>query len=156
MTDGGTSRRIRIRIDGDDPGDLGALYRWLSLEDWFAQAEAERRITVVYRDGEGIEQPPGTDHGGPPMGGVTELVLVLAGAALAPVFEDMYTRAKVAVRAWADNSSTEERSVEVDVTPDADPQEVLEAGPAHPLEAGLSSGVTTESGPDDTEGGRLR
>src|SRR4051812_14951171 len=41
MTDGNgePSRRIRIRVTGDDAQNLAALHRWLSLEEWFARAE---------------------------------------------------------------------------------------------------------------------
>lgn len=120
--DGESSRRIRIRVTGDDAQNLEALHRWLSLEDWFAQAEAEQRLKVVYREGDGEERDPREHREGPPMsGGLVELVLVIAGAALSPVFDDLYRRARVAVRAWADNTSTSAHPVLTTVaTDDAD------------------------------------
>ncbi|SEN75157.1 hypothetical protein [Actinacidiphila rubida] len=100
--DGG-GRQIRIRLQGGSQRDLGALHRWLGREDWFARAERDSGLRVAFPEEDGTARETGPE--GPPMGGViTELVLVVAGAAMSPAFEDLYTRVKAAVRAWADNS----------------------------------------------------
>lgn len=104
-------RRIHIRLRKASPQDVGALYRWLGREDWFVRAERENGLRVVFPEGDGAERQDGPY--GPPMGGlVTELVLVVAGAAMTPVFEDLYTRVTAAVRAWADNSGADAPHVE--------------------------------------------
>jgi hypothetical protein len=145
MNHGGAERRIRIRIDGDDDAsDLRALHRWLSLEEWFTEAEAARELKVVFREGDGTEQE--ARRGGPPMSsGVVELVLVIAGAALSPVFDDLYNRARVAVRAWADNSSSEQHRVEAAIDAD-DP----------PVAAGDGDGGGAEDRADGGGDGRTR
>lgn len=162
MTDGNgePSRRIRIRVSGDDAQSLTALHRWLSLEDWFAQAEAAQLVTVVYREYEGGERDPAEERDGPPMsGGLTELVLVLAGAALAPVFEDLYRKAKIAARAWADNTSSDDHPVGTSVVADdgtAAPDGAPDARPDAPPDAAAAL-TTTSAGPadpEDDEGGR--
>jgi hypothetical protein len=122
--DGGQAaqrRGIRIRVSGDDARDLGALHRWLSREEWFAQAEERDQLEVAYRERNGTERVIDADQVGPPMGGgILELVLVITGVAIAPVFEDLYAHAKVAVRAWAANITSSGRSVEADVQRDDD------------------------------------
>jgi hypothetical protein len=136
MTDGNgePSRRIRIRVTGDDAQNLAALHRWLSLEDWFVRAEAEQGLSVVYREYDGAERDPAEQRDGPPMsGGLAELVLVIAGAALSPVFEDLYRKAKVAARAWADNTSSDDHPVGTTV---------------------LTDDTTAADGEDDDEDGR--
>jgi len=141
-------RQIHIRLDGGGARDLGALHRWLSREDWFVQAEREHGLRVAYREEDGTERPAGPD--GPPMGGlIPELVLLVASSALTPVFEDLYTRAKAAVRAWADNSGT--RTPRVDATtPHAGHANVGEAG------TGQAGADHADEGTDDGEGGRIR
>lgn len=115
---GDGNRQIHIRLQGGSARDLGALHRWLSREDWFARAEQEYGLRVAYREVDGTERSAGPD--GPPMGGlITELVLVVAGGALNPVFEDLYTRAKAAVHAWAGNSGAAAPQVDRDAQ-DAD------------------------------------
>ncbi|MFF7155404.1 hypothetical protein [Streptomyces sp. NPDC008139] len=117
--DGEPGRRIRIRVTGDDAQDLEALYRWLSLEDWFAQAEAAHQLKAEVREYDGARHDPEERRDGPPMsGGLVELVLVIAGAAITPVFEDLYNRAKVAAHAWADNSSSDDHPMVTDVQAD--------------------------------------
>ncbi|MBD0740365.1 hypothetical protein [Streptomyces sp. CBMA29] len=117
--DGEPGRRIRIRVTGDDPQDLEALYRWLKLEEWFAQAEAARELTVEQREYDGVRPDAEERPDGPSMGGVlSELVLVIAGAAVTPVFEDLYNRAKIAAHAWADNSSSADHPMVTDVQAD--------------------------------------
>jgi hypothetical protein len=99
-------RQIHIRLEGGGARDLGALHRWLSREDWFVHAQQEYGLRVAFREEDGTERAAGPD--GPPMGGlITDLVLLVAGAAIGPVFDDLYTRAKAAVRAWAENSGAE-------------------------------------------------
>jgi hypothetical protein len=152
MTPGGTERRIRIRVGGDDARDLRALHSWLGLEDWFAQAEAANTLAVVYREGDGTEREAHRD--GPPMsGGVIELVLVIAGAALSPVFEDLYGRAKVAVRAWADNVSSEQHPIDTEVeieSGDTDAPVPAPAGPDVPAGAtGSGAAGRAQDGEDE-------
>ena len=127
--------QIHIRLDGGGPGDLESLHRWLSREDWFVHAERQYGLRVAYREDDGTEPAPGPD--GPQMGGlITELVLVVTSAAMTPVFEDLYTRAKAAVSAWADNSGAEPPRVDrTDST-------------------GGTGG--TDDGTEDGEGGRIR
>lgn len=141
MTHGGAgSRRIHIRVEGDQARDLGALHRWLSREDWFRQAQAEYGLKIAYREENGTERDARPD--GPPMGGlITELVLVVAGAALAPAFEDLYTRAKAAVCAWAGNSGVD--APQVDTGP---PQ--VGTGPPQ-TDAGPTGADTPQDGRDE-------
>jgi hypothetical protein len=153
MTDGNgePSRRIRIRVTGDDAQNLAALHRWLSLEEWFARAEAEQGLSVVYREYDGAERDPAERRDGPPMsGGLAELVLVIAGAALSPVFEDLYRKAKVAARAWADNTSSDDHPVGTTVLTD-DP--AAADGPAR-VPADSPSAAAPGNGEDDDEDGR--
>jgi hypothetical protein len=151
MTHGATERRIRIRIDGDDARDLRALHSWLSLEEWFAEAEAAYGLKVVYREGDGTERE--ARRGGPPMGGgLTELVLVIAGAALAPAFEDLYSRIKVAIRAWEDNTSSDRHRVDTEI-------EAGDAPAAEPASDDSAAGHDTPAGAagrEDGEDGRTR
>lgn len=135
-------RQIHIRLEGGGARDLGALHRWLSREDWFVHAEREYGLRVAYHEQDGTESPVGPN--GPPMGGlVTELVLLLAGAVAGPVFDDLYTRAKAAVGAWAKNSGTTAPQVGSD-TPERAP------GPEGPREeSDGASGVASGAGPDE-------
>lgn len=119
MTHGAASRRIHIQVTDADANDLGALHRWLSLEEWFTQAEENRQLKVAYREDNGTERTPAAGPAGPPMSGpIVELVLVITGTALSPLFEDLYARAKVAVRAWSENTSSEDRTVDAVVRRD--------------------------------------
>ncbi|MBY8879019.1 hypothetical protein [Actinacidiphila acidipaludis] len=140
-------RQIHIRLEGGGARDLGALHRWLSREDWFAQAQREHGLRVAYREENGTERPAGPD--GPPMGGlITELVLVVASSAMTPVFEDLYTRAKAAVRAWADNSGARRPRVAATNT---DP-----AAGAAGRTADDDAADPSDDGTDDGEAGRIR
>lgn len=131
-------RQIHIRLDGGGARDLGALHRWLSREDWFVHAEREYGLRVAYREEDGTERAAGPD--GPPMGGlITDLVLLVAGAAIGPVFDDLYTRAKAAVRAWAENSGVDSPHVGTGTSG-----------------TGASGGEGPDEGTDDGEGGRTR
>lgn len=121
MTHGGASRRIHIRVTDAGANDLGALHRWLSLEEWFTRAEENHQLTVAYREDNGTELTPDADLAGPPMSGaIVELVLVITGTVLAPVFNDLYAQAKTAVRAWSENASSEDRTVDATVRRDPD------------------------------------
>lgn len=112
---GADNRRIRIRLSGDQPQDLQALRRWLGLEEWFTEAEAQYGLRVVFRERDGTQQPTGPD--GPPMGGVvTEIVLMIASGVLTPVFDDLYRRAKTSVQAFATNLSSSRHSIDAEVT----------------------------------------
>lgn len=105
-------REIRIRLDSGGARDLGALHRWLSREEWFVRAERDYGLRVTYREEDGTERMAYPD--GPPMGSLfAELVLWVVGTAVAPAFEDLYTRVKAAVRAWADNSGADMPRLEV-------------------------------------------
>jgi len=138
-------RQIHIRLEGGGARDLGALHRWLSREDWFVDAEQEYGLRVAYREEDGTERPAGPD--GPPMGGlITDLVLLVAGAAIGPVFDDLYTRAKAAVRAWAENSGVDTPQVGTG-TP---------GGTSGNEASGGASGEGPDEGTDDGEGGRIR
>lgn len=115
MTPGAAGHRILIRLTGDQAQDLKALQSWLSLEEWFTDAQTQHGLRVVYRERDGSEQAAGPD--GPPMGGVvTEIVLMLASGVLTPVIEDVYRHAKVSARAFAANLSSSRRRVEAQVT----------------------------------------
>jgi hypothetical protein len=115
MTPGAAGHRILIRLTGDQAQDLKALQSWLSLEEWFTDAQAQHGLRVVYRERDGSEQAAGPD--GPPMGGVvTEIVLMLASGVLTPVIEDVYRHAKTSARAFAANLSSSRRRVEAQVT----------------------------------------
>lgn len=115
MTPGAAGHRILIRLTGDQAQDLKALQSWLSLEEWFTDAQAQHGLRVVYRERDGSEQAAGPD--GPPMGGVvTEIVLMLASSVLTPVIEDVYRHAKTSARAFAANLSSSRRRVEAQVT----------------------------------------
>lgn len=112
---GADSRRIRIRLSGDQPQDLQALQRWLGLEEWFTEAEAQYGLRVVFRERDGTRQAEGPD--GPAMGGVvTEIVLMIASGVLTPVFDDLYRHAKTSVQAFATNLSSSRRSIDAEVT----------------------------------------
>ncbi|MEW2522702.1 hypothetical protein [Actinacidiphila alni] len=133
-----------------------ALHRWLSLEEWFTRAEAERRLTVAYREYDTEGRDPAEERDGPPMGGgLVELVLVIAGAAASPVFEDLYRQVKVAVRAWRDNTSSDEHPVEAAATADDVPVAAGDTGGgAGAGAAGTAAGVGGGAAPEDDEGGR--
>lgn len=148
MTHGdANSRRIRIRVEGNPARDLGALLRWLGREDWFTQAQREYGLKVAYCEEDGTERE--TRPEGPPMGGlITELVLVVTGAAMTPVFEDLYKRAKAAVRAWADNSGADMPQVAREGDGPRNAAGVPETGGADPGEAPAAA-------PHDGEGGRI-
>jgi hypothetical protein len=149
--DGESSRRIRIRVIGDDAQNLAALHRWLSLEDWFSRAEAEQQLRVVYREDDGEERDPQEDRDGPPMsGGLAELVLVIASAAITPVFQDLYNRAKVAARAWADNTSSDDNPVLTVVRTDGATDDAPDTGTG--TDASADAGTADPA--EDDEGGR--
>ncbi|MEU6849812.1 hypothetical protein ABZ901_07775 [Actinacidiphila alni] len=134
-------------MSGDDTRNVVALHRWLSLEEWFTRAEAERRLTVAYREYDTEGRDPAEERDGPPMsGGLVELVLVIAGAAASPVFEDLYRQVKVAVRAWRDNTSSEEHPVEAAATADD--------APAVAVNTGGAEDTGNAAAPEDDEGGR--
>jgi hypothetical protein len=149
MTQGGAARRICIRLSSDQAQDLKALQSWLSLEEWFTEAQAEHGLKVVYRERDGTEQAAGPD--GPPMGGVvTEIVLMVAAGALTPVMEDIYEHVKTSVHAFATNLSSRRRRIEGRVTVEDAPEDDAGGGARD-----TDDGPARPSGRQDGEGGRI-
>ena len=102
--DQSADRAIAIRIEGGDQQDPEALLAWLRREPRLSEALArqELRIEPVTtrddRDGTASgDRPPTMD------GGVGGVLLVVLGAAMGPLFEDLYETTKRAVRAWVTN-----------------------------------------------------
>ncbi|MET9218868.1 hypothetical protein ABZX65_08870 [Streptomyces sp. NPDC003300] len=97
-------------------------------------------------------------------GGLVELVLVIAGAAITPVFEDLYNRAKVAAHAWAANSSSDDHPMVTDVQADG-AGDGVDGGDGAGDGAGAGAGAANggngaddtddaDEEPEDDEGGR--
>jgi hypothetical protein len=157
---GADNRRIRIRLSGDQPQDLQALRRWLGLEEWFTEAEAQYGLRVVFRERDGTQQPTGPD--GPPMGGVvTEIVLMVASGVLTPVFDDLYRRAKTSVQAFATNLSSSRHSIDAEVTAEdasddvaRDPSDAPSGDATDGATGNGSGGAHGDGGPATPDGGR--
>ncbi|MEE4544877.1 hypothetical protein V2S66_23290 [Streptomyces sp. V4-01] len=145
-------------MTGDQAQHLKALRSWLSLEEWFTDAQAQYGLRVVYRGRDGREQAAGPD--GPPMGGVvTEIVLVLAGAALNPVINDLYEHVKTSVHAFTTNLSGGERRIEGRVAVEdssAGADDAEDATDATDRTGGAATDdAAGASGPRDGEAGRI-